>query len=483
MALDPETWPADLEFMAYVKLVRRYLASQGWAVLDPKSWSLCFVRAEKDGAYLDLIVHGRDTLGIPALIKAASEWTLHDTHAIGILTRERVLDEVRQEAERVGVFLVSPDALADVIPVIRRLDARLRADAAGREAMRLGAEDVTNDTQPAPSALKPATQSPVYVTDDRPCTAEITALLSGDAPVFLARVGGSDTDAVAALLQGKHDKVEKLWLSIWRHRNITEKFNGFYDVTANDDIFWRYVNDLLGIYERMTHAFIVGSKMLTLYMPTTISPTFLEKRVESKDGFDMLMTRAAGRELRCYPYPFVERLTLGQHSLLRVLAEVLPGKRVLVVSPFERSIRQNFHQRRDFFKNFDYPDFDLLTVNTPITYHGLPRAFYPHENWFETADALRAEVSKQGFDVALLACGSYAMPLGEHIAQNMGKKAVYVGGLLQLMFGVTGRRYDKPFFADQCNLDSFIRPVEAEGYLRHVDIPPDMVREAFGAYF
>jgi hypothetical protein len=96
---------------------------------------------------------------------------------------------------------------------------------------------------------------------------------------------------------------------------------------------------------------------------------------------------------------------------------------------------------------------------------------------------MKSEIAKIEFDVALLACGSYAMPLGDFVASEMRKKAIYVGGILQLIFGIMGRRYENPFFTDQINAEKFIYPVEGQRYLKHVKITPQMAKEAFAAYF
>ena len=43
-------------------------------------------------------------------------------------------------------------------------------------------------------------------------------------------------------------------------------------------------------------------------------------------------------------------------------------------------------------------------------------------------------------DVALLGCGPLGMPLALH-AKERGLSAIYLGGLIQLLFGLIGRRY------------------------------------------
>jgi hypothetical protein len=184
-----------------------------------------------------------------------------------------------------------------------------------------------------------------------------------------------------------------------------------------------------------------------------------------------------------YPYGFVEKLLLDKYTLYRAFETELIGKTVLVISPFSRSILANFGSKREFFRNYQYPDFNLVTLNTPITYSGLPRNSYPHDSWFETLDALKTSTLSLEFDIALLSCGSYAGPLGLHIESMLGKQAIYVGGVLQLYFGIMGRRYTGPFVQNQINPNAFIWPVERDDYLPHVQVNTSDPTEGFGAYF
>ena len=51
------------------------------------------------------------------------------------------------------------------------------------------------------------------------------------------------------------------------------------------------------------------------------------------------------------------------------------------------------------------------------------------------------EISKRDFDVALIGCGCYGLPLAAHV-KSLGKSAVHMGGALQLLFGIRGKRWD-----------------------------------------
>ena len=52
------------------------------------------------------------------------------------------------------------------------------------------------------------------------------------------------------------------------------------------------------------------------------------------------------------------------------------------------------------------------------------------------------DISKLDFDIALLGCGGYGLPLCNYIKKDLKKSAIYIGGGLQLLFGVMGKRWE-----------------------------------------
>jgi len=86
------------------------------------------------------------------------------------------------------------------------------------------------------------------------------------------------------------------------------------------------------------------------------------------------------------------------------------------------------------------------------------------------------------FDVALLSCGSYATALGDFVRHELGKKAVYLGGMLNVMFNIYGERYDTPFFDSLVNLDTRIDALENDE-LASVRGGRGLRNEAMRAYF
>ena len=74
---------------------------------------------------------------------------------------------------------------------------------------------------------------------------------------------------------------------------------------------------------------------------------------------------------------------------------------------------------------------------------------------------MEERISKIDFDVALLGCGAYGLPLAASI-KRMGKKAVHLGGATQILFGIKGKRWEEiPKIAKLFN-ENWVRPSEEE---------------------
>ncbi|MBM5792198.1 MAG: hypothetical protein FJ053_10605 [Cyanobacteria bacterium M_surface_10_m1_298] len=137
----------------------------------------------------------------------------------------------------------------------------------------------------------------------------------------------------------------------------------------------------------------------------------------------------------------------------------LRGQRVCVIHPFTASIHLQWAKRSQLFDNpAILPPFDLTLVQSPMTTTG---AQVDWGDWSEALEATWAEVQNLSFDVALLGCGAYGLPLGRRI-RDQGRSAIHLGGSLQLLFGIFGRRWET--FDRQRDLinGAWIRPLDAD---------------------
>jgi hypothetical protein len=114
----------------------------------------------------------------------------------------------------------------------------------------------------------------------------------------------------------------------------------------------------------------------------------------------------------------------------------LKGKKVLVIHPMKSSIEAQYRKREKIFSNTDIlPEFTLEVLQAP--YFDDPR----FGSWGKIMEFYKKEVLKYNFDVAILGCGSWGMPLAAYI-KKMGKVSVHLGGSTQLLFGIIGSRWE-----------------------------------------
>lgn len=118
----------------------------------------------------------------------------------------------------------------------------------------------------------------------------------------------------------------------------------------------------------------------------------------------------------------------------------LKGKKVLVIHPFTETIRSQYQKREKIFPGTDIlPEFELKTLKAVQTLAGNKDDRF--STWFEALEWMYQEAMKIDFDVAIIGCGAYGMPLAAKIKKE-GKQAIHLAGATQLLFGIRGKRWD-----------------------------------------
>ncbi len=138
----------------------------------------------------------------------------------------------------------------------------------------------------------------------------------------------------------------------------------------------------------------------------------------------------------------------------------LEGKRVLVVHPFSETIESQYKKRQKLFTNNLLPHFELSTLKAV---QGLAGEKTPFESWFDALEYMKSEISSRSFDICIIGCGAYGMPLAAHV-KRLGKKSIHLGGVTQLLFGIMGGRWEEHVVYPYMNLlnDSWVRPNRRE---------------------
>lgn len=164
----------------------------------------------------------------------------------------------------------------------------------------------------------------------------------------------------------------------------------------------------------------------------------------------------------------VHLLSLEPYFAKHPWTMALKGKKVLVIHPFAELINTQYQKRNILFDNPNVlPDFQIKVMKAVQTITGEKTKY---SNWFEALDAMKAEIETIDFDIALIGCGAYGFPLAAHV-KRLGKKAIHLGGALQLLFGIKGKRWEDPNYAaewglkpnlysDLINHEGWCRPTE-----------------------
>ena len=140
----------------------------------------------------------------------------------------------------------------------------------------------------------------------------------------------------------------------------------------------------------------------------------------------------------------------------------LAGRKVLVVHPFVESIKKQYSEKRHLlFPSPDVlPDFELKTLKTVQSITG-SKVDFP--TWFDAYQHMCDAIAKVDFDICIIGAGAYGLPLAS-FAKQLGKQAIHLGGVTQILFGIKGRRWEREYADSTAMLfnEHWVRPLPSE---------------------
>ena len=249
---------------------------------------------------------------------------------------------------------------------------------------------------------------------------KIYELLASGKPCMIARFGTVEINCVTNYLCVHSDK------SYW------ERITDF--ITDNTSTPWWY--DKIFYHLRINAGVIDANQ--------EIAERFSERYLQDAPEIDLLA---------CHQYyekfmPLRDDIQRVQLEMLypffveRPWTRVLRGKKVLVIHPFVDTIKSQYSRRELLFSNPDVlPEFELKTLKAVQTIAGTKSEF---TSWFDALKYMENEIDKIDFDIAIIGCGAYGLPLAAHV-KRIGKQAVHMGGGMQLLFGILGKRWTEQY--------------------------------------
>ena len=143
---------------------------------------------------------------------------------------------------------------------------------------------------------------------------------------------------------------------------------------------------------------------------------------------------------------------------------IFKGRKVLILTSHSKTIKDQLSKIDKLFKTPIFHETTKFFVHKPPQQNGDSS---DGRSWQWHFEKLKTDINqiKNGgfdFDIALVSCGGFGMPICNFIRTDLGKSVIYVGGALQLFFGVMGSRWDS---SDNIKLhvnELWTRPLEID---------------------
>lgn len=137
--------------------------------------------------------------------------------------------------------------------------------------------------------------------------------------------------------------------------------------------------------------------------------------------------------------PKINALSLEPYYFKDNWMSALKGKKILIIHPFSKTFSNKITNIKNIFPNQSwFEDCKIQFVEPPLTLAG------NHQNtdWQEHFEIFIKKIEIElDFEIALVAAGGYGMLISDYIFKEMHKSVMYIGGALQLFFGVIGKRW------------------------------------------
>lgn len=137
----------------------------------------------------------------------------------------------------------------------------------------------------------------------------------------------------------------------------------------------------------------------------------------------------------------------------------LRGKRILLITAFQESIKKQL--TKPYAYGIDlFPECSFVYLRPPQT-----NANMPSWEWDIELDRfyVKLDAIKDDYDIALVSAGGYGNIMCDYIFKH-GKQSIYVGGVLQMYFGLYGGRWliERPRILTNYLNEHWCRPSEDE---------------------
>ena len=127
-------------------------------------------------------------------------------------------------------------------------------------------------------------------------------------------------------------------------------------------------------------------------------------------------------------------------------------------NPWSSQLKGNFFREMLFVDSNVLPFFELEVIRAPQCLAGQTEDF---ESWCDAFSWLKTQVEATKFDIAIIGCGAFGLPLAT-FCKGIDRIGIHMAGATQLLFGIKGKRWLGGAEYQSLFNDYWIRPSGSE---------------------
>ena len=257
----------------------------------------------------------------------------------------------------------------------------------------------------------------------------IKSIIESNKPFFIGRIAGCELKVAYNLLQG--DLMDNIY-------DLVDLENNAGILAKTNDSLHTYVNKLLESYDNST---VIAEWEGKVFETAGVGQKLISSRTPNT--------------------PKINAIALEPYYFKDSWMPALKGKKILIIHPFSDTFKKQIHKK--IFPNW-FEDCTFQFMKPPLTLAG------NHENkdWQEHFQEFIDDFKVDDYDIALVAAGGYGMLIADHIFKS-GKSVMYIGGALQIFFGVIGKRWFTNKDILKLMNNDWIRPEEKPDNFKKVE--------------
>ena len=185
--------------------------------------------------------------------------------------------------------------------------------------------------------------------------------------------------------------------------------------------------------------------------------------LDQSRGFYSRIYQTPGRAWRPFTATAIEPY-YSMNDARYAFDSIFKNKKVLILTSHSKTIKSQLPNLAQMFKKPIFHETTQFFVQKTPQQNG---GSHDEHSWKWHFDKLKTTVENIkntffDFDIALVSCGGFGMPISDYIRTDLGKSVIYVGGALQLFFGVMGARWEKSDKIQEHVNSFWVRPLEVD---------------------